>query len=286
MVGAVTGAQPADSMVATRPVLGAAMPIEALGRYRDWLLAEQRDLEIQDAFNPAVLDGDQASLLHQARAALAGFTGRLGIHGPFDGFQLNSRDPQVRALAGRRLRQALEFGAELGATHMVIHSPLIFFGSPFLPQGAGWDLADHIASVQATLEPIVPFAEQLGCMLVIENILDKNPAPLLAIIRAFDSPVVRMSLDTGHAFITHQAGGPPPDQWVREAGDLLAHLHLQDSDGQIDRHWSPGDGAINWFALFEALGTLTHRPRLILEVRNKDEIGRGAAYLAGRGLAR
>jgi sugar phosphate isomerase/epimerase len=95
-----------------------------------------------------------------------------------------------------------------------------------------------------------------------------------------------MSLDTGHAFITHRLGGPPPDQWVREAGALLEHLHLQDTDGNVDRHWAPGNGAINWYALFEALGDLEHRPRLILELRQPREIERAAAWLAERGLAR
>ncbi len=144
----------------------------------------------------------------------------------------------------------------------------------------------QVALIQATLAPVLPLAQAAGCTLVIENILDKNPTPLLEVVRAFGSEHVRLSLDTGHAYITHLVGGPPPDQWVREAGDLLGHVHLQDTDGNLDRHWSPGNGSINWYALFEALGTLRHRPRLILEVKHKHEIGRGVAWLAAKGLAR
>jgi sugar phosphate isomerase/epimerase len=73
---------------------------------------------------------------------------------------------------------------------------------------------------------------------------------------------------------------------VREAGDLLGHLHLQDSDGNVDRHWAPGTGLMPWHALFEALGTLRHRPRLILELKKTGELRRAAAWLAERGLAR
>jgi hypothetical protein len=43
---------------------------------------------------------------------------------------------------------------------------------------------------------------------------------------------------------------------------------------------------MGWYALFEALGTLSHQPRLILELKKKDEIKQGAAWLAERGLAR
>lgn len=270
------------------PIVGAAMPIKQLAEHRDWLIADQRDLEIQDAFMPEVLDSDWSGLVRQARDLLDGYTGRLGIHGPFVGFSLSAGfDPKLGALIAERLRRALAFGAELGATHMVIHSPFIFFGAnTFLPHSPAFRQADEIALVHATLESVLPVAEQAKCTLVIENIQDTNAAPLRTLVQSFESEYVRMSLDTGHAFITHRASGPPPDQWVREAGPLLAHIHLQDTDGNVDRHWAPGNGSINWYALFEALGELQHQPRLILELRKHAEIPQGAAWFAQRGLAR
>lgn len=268
------------------PAVGAAMMSDMLPTYRDWLLEAQRDLEIQDAFDPAVLDGDWSGRVRAIRDQLDGYTGRMGVHGPFMSLTILGYDPKVRALVADRLRQGLEFAAAIGASHMVIHSPFIFFGSPFQAHTLASGLNDQIALVQATLEAVVAQAEQAGVTLVVENIQDTNPGPLLGLVRSFNSERVRMSLDTGHAMITHRIGGPSPDQWAREAGPMLAHLHLQDTDGLVDRHWAPGDGAINWYALFEALGQLEQRPRLILELRDKHAIPRGAAYLAGRGLVR
>lgn len=268
------------------PVVGAAMPSRLLAEHREWLIAEQRDLELQDPVLSETLDSDWQPLVRHVRDQLDGYTGRLGIHGPFMSLSLLAYDPKIRAVVTERLRQGIALAAELGASHMVIHSPFIFFGSPFLPHAPSAGLQEQIALIAATLEPIVPLAEQARCTLVIENIQDSNPAPLLAVVRSFNSESVRMSLDTGHALITHRIGGPTPDQWVREAGPLLGHIHLQDSDGQLDRHWTPGDGSLNWYALFEALGGLTHSPRLLLELRNPADIRRGAAYLAARGLAR
>lgn len=267
------------------PTVGAAMPIEHLVHYREWLIEGQRDLEIQDAFRPDVLDGDWRSHVRTARDLLDGYTGRLGIHGPFDGLTLMSRDPQVRALVATRLCKGLEFGAALGATHMVIHSPFQFFGSPFVAHAPSAGRADQIGLVHATLERVLPLAQQANCTLVIENILDTNSAPLLALVNSFGSDHVRMSLDTGHAFLTQRIGGLPPDQWVYEAGGFVGHLHLQDNDGNLDRHWAPGDGNINWFALFEALRTLQHQPRMIIEVRNTHDIHRAATWLNQRELA-
>ncbi len=267
------------------PTVGAALPIKKLVDHRDWLLEGQRDLEIQDAFMPDVLDGDWRALVRQARDVLDRYTGRLGIHGPFDGLPLMSRDAKVRALVTQRLWQGLEFGAELGASHMVVHSPFNFFGDPFSPHAAGKQREEQIALVRAVLDEIVPLAQQAQCTLVIENIYDLNSAPLLDLVRSFNSEHVRMSLDTGHAYLTHRRGGPTPDQWAREAGPLLGHLHLQDTDGCADRHWLPGSGNVNWNALFTALGELQHRPRLIIEIIDVDRVQEAAGWFVQRGLA-
>src|SRR5262245_247259 len=268
------------------PVVGAAMPIALLTEYRDWLCEEQRDVELQDPISPDVLDGDWRALARRANGLLDGHTGRRGVHGPFDGLSLCSRDPRVRDLASDRLCQALEFAAAVGATHMVVHSPFAFFGDPFLPHSPSYDRAAQLELIGRTLEAPLRMAGETGCALVVEGIFDKNPDPLLALVRALGSPYARLSIDVGHAYITHLAGGPSPDGWVRAAGELLEHVHLQDTDGRVDRHWAPGDGQISWYALFEAVRCLARTPRLLLEVKDYRQIRRGAEWLARQGLAR
>lgn len=266
------------------PVVGAAMPVSALPQHAQWLIEGQRDLEIQDPCHPDVLDGDWQQMVDEARAALDGYSGRLGIHGPFMSLTLMGRDPKIREAVYGRLMTGLEIAEALGATHMVVHSPFEFFGTPFLPHSPGHGQAEQIELVHATLDPVVKQAEQIDCTLVIENIHDQHPTPVQTLVRSFHSQHVQRSIDVGHAFITHLRGGPTPDQWVREDRELLGHLHLQDTDGQVDRHWRPGLGQMNWYALFEALATLEQQPRLILEIRDKSEILAGAAYLAELGL--
>ena len=270
-----------------RPRLGAALYLPVLREHVDWLLHDQRDLEMQDTEDPNIFDGDWRSLVRETRSYLDGHTGRLGIHGPFSGLPLMTADRKIRVHVTTRLRQALDYGAELGATHCVVHSPFPYFGGPWLPHSPGHRGDAEIGWVHETLDPVVEHATTVGCTLVIEGIYDRNPGPWLALIRSFNSPHVRASVDSGHSFITHGLGGPPPDGWVRAAGDLLAHMHLQDTDGQFDRHWAPGDGRVNFYALFEALSTLPNpnEPRLMIEVKT-GLVRRAAAWLAERGLAR
>jgi sugar phosphate isomerase/epimerase len=269
-----------------KPRIGAALTIRSLDNYRSWLISGQRDLEIQDAALPSTLDGDWKALARQAQELLSGYKGRLGIHGPFIGFNLAAGfDKILRNAVAGRLKQALDFASELGASHMVVHSPFMFFGSsPFAISRGEKGLFNEEAFIRSLLDEVVEYAQRSGCILMIENIEDLNPEPLLGLVRSYDSEYVRMSLDVGHAFITHKRGGPTPDQWVRDAGALLGHLHIQDSDGETDRHWAPGDGDLNWHALFEALGTLKQSPRMMLELSDHRNVEKGARYLASRGF--
>ncbi len=126
----------------------------------------------------------------------------------------------------------------------------------------------------------------MGVTLVIENIEDKDPHSRVDLARSFNSEAVRVSIDTGHANYAHgSTGGPPVDYYVHAAGDMLHHVHLQDTDGHADRHWNPGEGLIRWTEVFRALGRITSKPRLILEVRDNRTIRAGADHLIGLGLA-
>ena len=143
-----------------------------------------------------------------------------------------------------------------------------------------------IERVRATLTDVIASAEQANCEIVIENIEDKNPQDRVGLARALGSSKVRVSLDTGHAnYAHHSTGAPPVDYYVDAAGDMLTHVHLQDTDGYADRHWAPGEGNIRWVAVFRALAKLNSNPRLILELRNHDQVRAGAAHLASLGLA-
>lgn len=267
------------------PLVGAAMRSSNLPKYADWLRESQRDLEIQDPAWYEVLDGDWRPHVQNIRTMLDGYSGRLGIHGPFISVALDAVDPKIRAVVSERHVQALEFAAELGATHMVVHCPHNFLGTPFQPLVAN-GMVDYLQVILDTLAPAVEYAGKIGCTLVIENIFDRDPALWIQTIKAFNSDYVRASVDVGHAYINHKLGAPPPDYWIREAGSLLRHVHLQDTDGYSDRHWVPGDGNIPWRSVFDGIATAGSQPRLIIEITDQDRIGDAARYFADRGLAR
>ena len=74
----------------------------------------------------------------------------------------------------------------------------------------------------------------------------------------------------------------PPSvvDFIAAAENRLAHVHLQDVDGYADRHWLPGEGAISWQPVMDALQKSESAPKLIIEVRkNIGRVPKTAAFL-------
>lgn len=249
-----------------------------------WFVEGQRDLEIQDASRADFLDGDWRATAREIRAALDGYAGRLGIHAPYDGVNVAVPDRRIAQAIGDRFREALDFAGEIGATHCVVHSPYLFFGTAQAVHRAG-EREEGIARAVENLAPVVAAAAERSCVIVFENICDLAPEPLNALVAALDSPWVRRSLDTGHANLMRPRGGPPADVWVAASAPWLTHVHLADNDGESDRHWACGEGSVNWRSCFAALAALPETPRLILEMSAAKQAA-AFAWLSERGLAR
>lgn len=268
-----------------RPILGAALDHASLAAHRDWLLEAPRDLELQAFVTADILDSDCTGLTDQTLRLLDGHQGRLGIHGPFWGFTIDSREPEVRAVVTRRFLQGLDVCAALNATHMVIHSPFTTWGYNHRGLYPG-DTERMVAAVQETLGPVLVRAADMGVTLMLENIEDIDPTDRARLCDALGWQALALSVDTGHAHYAHTStGAPPVDFFIRAAGARLGHVHLQDCDGYADRHWQLGQGTILWPSVFDAIRETGATPRLIIELRDKAGVIPSARHLAALGLA-
>lgn len=268
------------------PLLGAAVPLSYLENHLDFILSENRDLEIQDFFDVSLLKGDWKLPANRIKALLDGYQGRLGIHGPFWGLNMSNPDEDIRNIVRERYLKGLEVCEYIGATQMVVHSPYNFWFNNNRDNVAG-SAQDIVDFAHDTLASVVKRAEEIGCTLVIENIEDIDPDARRILADSFKSKSVAVSVDTGHAHFAYGSmGAHPVDYFISRAGNRLEHVHLQDADGHADRHWAIGEGTICWHAVFAALSKLESNPRLILELRNKNKIQQSVQYLTSAGLAR
>ena len=265
--------------------IGACLKIAELPVHRHWLFDEDRDIEIQDFMTLASLTSDNDDLIAAARTALDGHQGRVGIHGPFEGLDIDNKDLELRALLTARFLAAVEAAEAIGARQMVMHSPYDKWYQNNLHSWQGYGQS-KLARIHEVLDPVVKRAEGAGVTLVMENIQDLDPATRREMVDSFGSDAIALSIDTGHAHLARcMSGAPPVDYFVRDAGAQLAHVHIQDVDGHADRHWAPGEGAVEWHAVLRALGDCTAAPHLVLELRDKADIPKGFAHLQALGLA-
>lgn len=265
--------------------IGACLMAHEIAGHRDWLFDTDRDIEIQDFMSHAALSHDFDATVSAVRHALQGHAGRVGIHGPFEGIDIDNKDPELQPLIAARFIRGLEAADAIGARQMVLHSPYTLWYQNNIHNGADY-AADKLARIHEVLGGVVRRAEVLGITLVIENIHDVDPATRRQMVDSFGSGAIAVSIDTGHAHLARRmSGAPPVDYFVRDAGDQLAHVHLQDLDGHADRHWPPGEGEIEWHAVFAALSDCTSAPHLVLELQQEAKIPVAFAYLKGQGLA-
>lgn len=269
--------------MADLPVIGAQLSTLNLDAHRDWLAEKNRDLELVE-FCMADILRDPDPFTSIAKAKLDGWHGRLGIHGPFYGFELDVKDADIRAVVQKRMDQALDVCAALGARQMVVHSPYDYWDQHNLdntPRGR----ENKVSAILKTLGPALKRAENQGVTLVLENIKDADAQARAMVVKAADSPALKLSIDTGHAYWAHRAcGAQSVGEFVTIAGADLCHVHLQGSDGHADRHWPLDQGDTDWAEIFAALAKTGATPHLIVEINDFTLIKRSVAHLAALGL--
>ena len=265
--------------------IGACLQAREIQTHRDWLFGQQRDIELQDFMSHAALTHEFEDRIAIAQKALKGHGGRLGLHGPYEGLDIVNKDAELQPLITARFLKALEACERLGASQMVLHSPYSLWYQNNVLATPGYAKA-KLARIHSILAPVVRCAETKGIVLVIENIHDPRPETRREMVDSFCSDAIALSIDTGHAHLARcMSGAPPVDYFVRDAGAQLKHVHIQDLDGYADRHWPPGEGEIEWPAVFNALGECPGAPHLVLELRDKACIPAGFAHLQRLGLA-
>ncbi|MEM0946402.1 MAG: sugar phosphate isomerase/epimerase family protein [Pseudomonadota bacterium] len=265
--------------------IGACLMVDQIAAHRDWLFADARDVEIQDFYRLGLMDNGWREVADAARGELAGHQGRIGIHGPFYGLDINNPDTELQPLISNKYLRGVEACEILGACQMVIHSPFNHWYHNHVLSEPGYREREF-GTIHAILDPVVARASDAGVTLVIENIEDVDPFERARLMESFGSKAVAVSIDTGHAHLArNMSGAPPVDQFVRAAGPALQHVHLQDLDGHADQHWAMGDGNIEWYGVFAALSEIEAETHLVLELRDHTNIPRAFEWLRARGLA-
>ena len=197
------------------------------------------------------MDREFAETDARVRAALAGNPRRI-LHGPFNELFPCAIDPEARALAARRYRQAIALARDYGAAKVVIHAgynPWSYYPEWFREQSAiFWREF---------------LREDPGVEIVLENVLEREPEWIPDILRSVDSPRLRMCLDVGHGNAYSPVG---VEDWLRRCAPWISHFHLHNNDGTRDSHDGLFHGSIPMKEILNLAGELCPKASFTLEL--------------------
>lgn len=166
------------------------------------------------------------------------------------------------AWAHRSIRRA----GQLGVRWVVLH-PGSHPDAGADPEMMEWTRRRNLEVFQGFLKT----AEEWGTGIAIENMIGRNrhggrfgvtTADLLWLVDALDSDRVGVCWDTGHALLSNIPQGTA----LRAIGTRLVALHIADNDGNMDRHWAPYRGKVNWHDVMTALHDIGYAGPFNLEV--------------------
>ena len=177
------------------------------------------------------------------------------LHAPYAELFPCAVDSEVREIARKRLRRAGEICARLGVRRMIAHTgcaPRLYFPEWYVPR-----------AIEFWSELLRELPEDLE--LLLENVLDPEPAELKAILDGVGDPRLGACLDVGHANVYSTVA---PEKWIENLGARIRHVHLHNNDGAFDSHAALDAGRIDMRMLLMELRR--HAPAADICLENRD----------------
>jgi sugar phosphate isomerase/epimerase len=176
---------------------------------------------------------------------------------------LASIDVAQRERSVAEHKKTVNFAADLGGCILVTHD--IDIPEPDDPESSSRRAA-FVDGVRA----VADYAEAKGVRLALENLSSgytREPDRLVALMGELDSTNVGVVIDTGHRSLSGD-----PAAALRTVGRHLITLHLHDNHGERDEHLLPGQGAIDWVDVMQALRDIDYGGEFMYEIGRPEDL--------------
>jgi len=173
-----------------------------------------------------------------------------------DGISLANADPKIREQAIARLKDHMLFAQKSGAQVVIGSIRGTFSPDPKIRN------AEHHGAVTA-IKTCADFARQLNVTLTIEPINNKDTSFINTMqegrefLKKIDNPCLKLLADTYQMDFDE----PSISNALKLAGNLLAHVHLVDSDRLV-----PGRGHIDFRVILDKLKEMNYQGYLSAEI--------------------
>lgn len=184
--------------------------------------------------------------------------GDLILHGPFLDLNPMTFDSLILEATVRRYEQVYRAAKRLGASKIVFHTCYV----PDVYLLIGW--ADRVSEFY---ERFLEGKE--GIQIVMENVFDREPEPILEVAEKVKHADFRLCLDIGHA---HCYSPVPVVKWAKLFGKYIGHLHVHDNLGDRDAHAGLGKGSLPYRKVLDTVRKASPDVTMTVECQTEKEV--------------
>lgn len=160
---------------------------------------------------------------------------------PFEIVDIATTDEVLRKKSVAFFEDLIKKSNAIGISKFVVH-----------PSGEPIALEDRAAATKATMQSLNELAEiafrynsQIAVECLPRTCLGNTADEILNLISVNDK--LRVCLDTNHLLIDDNLS------FIEKLGDKIITLHVSDYDFTDEKHWLPGEGLVDWSALYNKL---------------------------------
>ncbi len=249
------------------PMVHAHVPYARLGEHLEYAIANRINPEVYlpaESLDQIVWEELAA---HAEAIRVAGLA--TTIHSPFMDLNPGAMDASIRRATYHRIQQVMK-AAEL------LHPKVIVVHPGFDDLHYGDNRLEWLKNSIDFWREFVPQARELGTVLAVENIFEREPSTLKALLDEIDDPAFRHCFDVGHwnMFTTVSL-----EAWFSELGPYIAESHIHDNHGRSDEHLPVGEGNIDFDRFFALLTRYASAAVWTIEAHSTGNLQRALANI-------
>jgi len=173
---------------------------------------------------------------------------------PFEEIDISSLDDNVRQNTIELYTGLIQKASDIGINKFVVHPS----GEPIEAE----EREERIRYSMQSLDRLAEIAHRHGAVIAVEDLprtcLGNTADEMLRLLEANDK--LRVCFDTNHLLSDNNLN------FIKKLSDKIVTLHVSDYDFIDEKHWLPGEGMIDWSAIYSALKSIGYSGVWMYEV--------------------
>jgi len=237
-------------------------------------------IDVQTDIHPNALESFDARRVKNVRDLKEKHNINLGLH-TLSGVNVAEISPFCRDAVDQYLKAYIDLAPQVGAEWIVVHGGYHFTNCRTIRMQAAIERLKRIAG----------YAEEKGVLLLLENLnwepvlaevnyMPVTPAETMHFLTEIDSPAVRWSFTANHA---HFLPGVGISNFIDAVDFSYCHeVRLADNNGSYEIHQRPGEGTIDFGAMFKKIEGLGYKGHYTNGFTTIEDMLVGRDYMVAR----